>query len=72
MKKKRKGVQKKKLIDAPFERNIKTAVEEHVSSKNIPSYIHSAYWLMMKQLALQLPIYLSLINKPISTNCRAN
>ena len=48
MKKKRKGVQKKKLIDAPFERNIKTAVEEHVSSKNIPSYIHSAYWLMMK------------------------
>ena len=47
MKKKRKGVQKKKLIDAPFERNIKTVVEEHISSKNRPSYIHSAYWLMM-------------------------
>ena len=33
-KKKRKGVQKKKLIDAPLESNIKTVSEEQVSSEN--------------------------------------
>ena len=36
-KKERKGVQKKKLIDAPCESNIQAAVTEHVSSKNVHS-----------------------------------
>ena len=39
-KKKRKGVQKKKLIDASYETNIKTIVEGHVSPEN--AYLHSA------------------------------
>ena len=34
---KRKGVQKKKLIDTLYESNIKAVVEEHVSSENVHS-----------------------------------
>ena len=34
---KRKGAQKKKLIDAACESNINIVVEEHVSSENIAS-----------------------------------
>ena len=37
-----KCVQKKKLIDAPCERNIKTVLEEHVSSKSVATYIQNA------------------------------
>ena len=37
-KKKRKFIQKKKLTDAPFKRNIKTFVEEHELSENMPLF----------------------------------
>ena len=47
-KQKRKGVQKKKLIDAPCERKIKVVVEKYVSSKNVPSFINFACWSMIK------------------------
>ena len=45
-KKKRKGVQKKKLIDDLRASNIKTAVEEHVPSKNVVASCWSM--IMMK------------------------
>ena len=37
MKQKIKGVQNKKLIDAPGESNVKTVAEEYVSSENVHS-----------------------------------
>ena len=44
----RKGLQMKKLIDAPCERNIKTVFEEHVLSKNAVTYV-VCYTLINKQ-----------------------
>ena len=42
--KKIKGVQKWKFIDAPCESNLKTVIEEHVSSKNIHSDSCCQWW----------------------------
>ena len=56
-KKKRKDVQKKELIDAPSVSNIRTVVEEHVSSENV----HSAglWWSSYMYIAVKQTIQLS-------------